>query len=72
MNQTSLYEGLSRVKSLALIRERRTCNYAYSHLGLIEYGGETILFAAPGWQTVSQETREIFTTVWTLKEVMVI
>ncbi|MEW5719642.1 MAG: hypothetical protein AB1817_13510, partial [Chloroflexota bacterium] len=60
------------VKSLALVQERRTCNYAYSHLGLIEYGGETILFAAPGWQTVSQETREIFTTVWTLKEAMVI
>lgn len=72
MNQNSIYEGLSRIKSLALVRERRSCNYAHSHLGLIEYGGETILFTAPGWRTVSPKSREIFTTVWTIKEAMVI
>jgi hypothetical protein len=72
MSQATLYEGLSRVKSLVLVRERRTCNYGHSQLGRIEYGGETILFTAPGWQTVSQETREIFTTVWTIKEALVI
>lgn len=55
-----------------MIRERQTCNYGYSHLGLIEFGGETVLFTAPGWQKVSQESREIFTTVWTIKEAMVI
>ena len=72
MNQRSLYEALSRIKALTLVRERRTCNYGHSHLGLIEYGGETILFTAPGWHQVSKETREIFTTVWTVKEAMVI
>ena len=72
MSQTTLYEALSRIKSLALIPERRACNYGHSQFGLIEYGGETILFTAPGWKTVSAETREIFTTVWTIKEAMVI
>ncbi len=72
MNQPSLYEALSRIKTMALIPERRTCNYGYSHLGLVEFGGETILFTAPGWQKVSQASREIFTTVWTIKEAMVI
>jgi len=72
MDQNTLYEALSRVKSLTLVRERRTCNFGYSHLGLIEYGGETILFTATGWQKVSVETREIFTAVWTIKEAMVI
>jgi hypothetical protein len=72
MSQNTLYEALSRIKSLTLVRERRTCNYGHSHLGLIEYGGETILFTAPGWQKFSMETREIFTVVWTIKEAMVI
>ncbi len=72
MSQRTLYEALSRIKTMALIRERGVCNYGYSHLGLVEYGGETILFASSGWQTVSVETREIFTTVWTIKEAMVI
>jgi hypothetical protein len=72
MNQNTLYEALSRVKSLALVPERPLCSYGYSHLGLIEYGGEIILFTAPGWQKVSIETREILTTVWTIKEAMVI
>ena len=72
MNQSSLYEALSRIKTIALIPARRTCNYGYSHLGLIEFGGETVLFSAAGWQKVSRESREIFTTVWTIKEAMVI
>jgi len=72
LNQHSLYEALSRIRTIALIRERKTCNYGYSHLGLIEFGGETVLFTALGWQKVSQESREIFTTVWTIKEAMVI
>ena len=72
LNQQSLYEALSRIKTIALIPERRTCNYGYSHLGLVEFGGETILFTAPGWQKVSQASREIFMTVWTIKEAMVI
>jgi hypothetical protein len=72
MNQMTRYEALSRFKSLALVRERRMCSYGYSHLGLIEYGGEIVLFAAPGWQQVSAKTREILTAVWTIKEAMVI
>jgi hypothetical protein len=72
MNHNTLYEALSRVKSLALVPERPTCSYGFSHLGLIEYGGEVILFSAPGWQKVSVETREILTTAWTIKEAMVI
>ncbi|MBI5029960.1 MAG: hypothetical protein HZB51_05490 [Chloroflexi bacterium] len=72
MNQSTLYEALSRVKILALVRERRLCSYGYSQLGLIEYGGEIVLFTAPEWQKVSAETREILTTVWTIKEAMVI
>lgn len=72
MQLDTVYEALSRIKAVALIRERRSCNYAHSHLGLIEYGGETVLFSAAGWRTVSQDSREIFTTVWTVKEAMVI
>jgi len=72
MNQISLYEGLSRIRAMALIRERRSCSYGHSELGLIELGGETILFTAPGWQAVSVETQEILTAVWTFKEAMVI
>jgi hypothetical protein len=72
MNQDTLYEALSRVKTLALVRERRLCSYGHSQLGLIEYGGEIVLFTAPEWQKVSVETREILTTVWTIKEAMVI
>jgi hypothetical protein len=72
MNEATLYEALSRIKVLSLVRERRTCNYGYSDLGLIEYGGETVLFTAAGWSKVSEETREIFTAVWTIKEAMVI
>jgi hypothetical protein len=72
MSQDTLYESLSRVKALTLVRERRLCSYGHSHLGLIEYGGEIILFSAPGWQKVSVETRQILTTVWTIKEAMVI
>ena len=72
MSETTLYEALSRIKSLALVPERRMCNYGHSHLGLIEYGGETILFTSPGWQKVSAESREIFTTLWTIKEALVI
>jgi hypothetical protein len=72
MNQNTLYEALSRVKILELVRERRLCSYGYSQLGLIEYGGEIVLFTAPEWQKVSAETREIMTTVWTVKEAMVI
>ncbi len=72
MNQNSLYEALSRIKTLALIPERRMCSYGHSDLGLIEYGGEIVLFTSPSWQKVSQETREILTVVWTIKEAMVI
>lgn len=72
LNQLSLYEALSRIKTIALIPARHTCNYGYSHLGLIEFGGETILFTAAGWQKVSTESREIFATAWTIKEAMVI
>jgi hypothetical protein len=72
MSLVSLYEALSRVKSLSLIRERRSCSYGHSELGLIELGGETVLFTAPGWQTVSVGTREILTAVWIIKEAMVI
>jgi hypothetical protein len=72
LSQDTLYEALSRVKSLALVRERRLCSYGHSALGLIEYGGEIVLFTAPAWQKVSLETRQILTTVWTIKEAMVI
>jgi hypothetical protein len=72
LSQLTLYEALSRIKSLTLVRERPMCSYGYSHLGLIEYGGEIVLFAAPAWQKVSLETREILTVVWTIKESMVI
>ncbi|MBI5651408.1 MAG: hypothetical protein HZC40_13345 [Chloroflexi bacterium] len=72
MNQVTLYEALSRIKFITLMRERQTCSYGYSHLGLIEFGGELILFNKPGWQRVSDETREIITTAWSIKEVMVI
>jgi hypothetical protein len=72
MNQVTLYEALSRIKSLTLVRERRMCSYGYSDLGLIEYGGEIVLFTASGWNQVSAETREIVTAVWTIKEAMVI
>ncbi|MCL4393296.1 MAG: hypothetical protein M1482_00465 [Chloroflexi bacterium] len=72
LDQVTLYEALSRIKSLSLARERRMCSYGYSQLGLVEYGGEIMLFTAPGWQQVSAETREIVTAVWTIKEAMVI
>ncbi|MBI5302509.1 MAG: hypothetical protein HY868_10250 [Chloroflexi bacterium] len=72
MNPNTIYEALSRVKALALVPERPMCSYGHSHLGLIEYGGEVVLFTAPGWQKVNVETREILTTVWTIKEAMVI
>lgn len=72
MNQNTIYEALSRVKALALVPERPMCSYGHSHLGLIEYGGELVLFTAPGWQKVNVETREILTTVWTIKEAMAI
>jgi len=72
LDQNTIYEALSRIKALALIPERPMCSYGHSHLGLIEYGGELILFTAPGWQKVTSETREIITTVWTIKEAMVI
>ena len=72
MSRDTLYEALSRVKALTLVRERPFCSYGHSHLGLIEYGSELVLFTAPAWQKVSVETREILTTVWTIKEAMVI
>lgn len=72
MSQETLYEALSRVKALTLVPERRLCSFGYSNLGLIELGGEILLFTDPGWQKVSIETREILTTVWTIKEAMVI
>ncbi len=72
MNLVTLYEALSRIKAITLVRERRMCSYGYSDLGLIEYGGEIVHFTASGWEQVSAETREIVTTVWTIKEAMVI
>ncbi|OGO38610.1 MAG: hypothetical protein A2Z03_10690 [Chloroflexi bacterium RBG_16_56_8] len=72
MSQATLYEALSRVKSLTLVRERPTCSYGYSHLGLVEYGAGMVLFESAGWQRVTQDTREIVTAAWTIKEAMVI
>ncbi|MBI4788851.1 MAG: hypothetical protein HY782_17605 [Chloroflexi bacterium] len=72
LSRTTLYEALSRIKSVHLVRERPSCSYGYSHLGLIEYGAGMVLFEGTAWQRVSQETREIITTAWTIKEAMVI
>jgi hypothetical protein len=72
LNETTLYEALSRLQSLAVVRARRTCSYAYSDRGLIEYGGEMIMFTDPAWQKLSRSSREILTVVWTIKEAMAI